>query len=136
MASLIPDQPNVLIDSGGHARLTDLGLTAIVRRVGSVEGYQAQGYTARWTAPEVLRGANTITRKADIFSFGMVVPEVGFRPSSHLAPEVDRGIVPLISESCFRLLQEGSHSTISTSRPLCFLSWRVNGRLVRKGGKT
>jgi serine/threonine protein kinase len=73
---LIPDQPNILIDSGGHACLTDFGLASITHGDNSIAVTHAHGYTPRWTAPEILRGANSITREADVFSFGMVVLEV------------------------------------------------------------
>ena len=38
---------------------------------------QVNGYAGAWTAPEILGGASTITREADVFAFGMVVIEVG-----------------------------------------------------------
>jgi len=38
---------------------------------------QVNGYSTTWTAPEILEGAGTITREADVFAFGMVVIEVG-----------------------------------------------------------
>ena len=38
---------------------------------------QENGYAVAWIAPEILEGADTITREADVFAFGMVVIEVG-----------------------------------------------------------
>ena len=52
---------------------------------------QVNGYTAAWTAPEILEGAGTITREADVFAFGMVVIEVSRRFLSPLALEVGDG---------------------------------------------
>jgi len=48
---------------------------------------QGKGYTAAWAAPEILEGADRITREADMFAFGMVVMEVGSRTS----PQVSQG---------------------------------------------
>jgi serine/threonine protein kinase len=73
---LTPGQPNILIKSDGHACLADFGLASIVQGNDSIVPTHADGYTARWTAPEILKGANKITREADVFSFGMVVMEV------------------------------------------------------------
>jgi len=50
---------------------------------------QVNGYTAAWTAPEILKRAGTTTREADVFAFGMVVIEVGQRFLSPLALEVE-----------------------------------------------
>ena len=70
------DQPNVLIDYSGHARLTDFGFTSVVRGVDSILVTGVQGYSARWAAPEVLGNGDRNTREADVFSFGMIVIEV------------------------------------------------------------
>ena len=50
---------------------------------------QTDEYTAAWAAPEILEGADTITREADVFAFGMVVVEVCPRALPHLVLEVD-----------------------------------------------
>ena len=71
---------------------------------------QGTGYTAALVAPEILQGADMITREADIFSFGMVVMEVGLRALWHLALEVEEWMDRLISECCVRFLQEGVRS--------------------------
>jgi hypothetical protein len=56
------------------------------------------GYTAAWTAPETLEGADAATREADVFAFGMVVIEVGPRALPHLVLEVDGWMIRLTSE--------------------------------------
>jgi len=43
-----------------------------------------KGHTPRWAAPEVLKGADEATREADVFSFGMVVIEVGLVPPHNI----------------------------------------------------
>lgn len=68
-------QPNILIDGDGHACLADFGLASVAHGNNSIATH-AHGYTARWTAPEILRGPQQVTREADVFSFGMVVMEV------------------------------------------------------------
>ena len=70
------DEPNVLIDHSGHARLTDFGFASVVRGVDSVLVTGVQGYSARWATPEVLLDGDRNTREADIFSLGMIVIEV------------------------------------------------------------
>ena len=46
----------------------------IARGMNSVT--QDNVYTMAWAAPEVLEGADTITREADVFALSMVVIEV------------------------------------------------------------
>ena len=41
-----------------------------------------------WTAPEILEGADTVTREMDVFAFGMVVIEVRPCPLQSLVLEV------------------------------------------------
>ena len=55
--------------------MTDFELASIVRGTNFVT--QENGYAVAWTAPEILEGADTITREADVFAFAMVVIEVG-----------------------------------------------------------
>ena len=79
-------QPNILIDHNGNARLTDLGLTSVVRGLNSVHVTRVKGYTTAWAAPEVLlEECDNATSEADIFAFGMVVIEVGPCYSLHPA---------------------------------------------------
>ena len=49
---------------------------------------QVNGYATAWAAPEILEGANAITKEADVFAFGMVVIEVCPRVFSYVVPEV------------------------------------------------
>ena len=69
-------QPNILVDGSGNARIMDFGLASIVRDPSSVASTSdGHGYSPRWTAPEVLRGAPA-SKKSDVFSFAMVAYEV------------------------------------------------------------
>jgi serine/threonine protein kinase len=79
-ALLTLGQPNILTNSDGHACLADFGLASIAHGNNSI-ATDVHGFTARWTAPEILKGAQNITREADVFSFGMVVMEVSSRVS-------------------------------------------------------
>ena len=74
-------QPNILVDHNGNTRLTDFGLASVVRGLNSVLITNVKGYTEAWAAPEVLQDGDKATPEADIFSFGMVVIEVGPRIS-------------------------------------------------------
>ena len=66
-----------MVDGSGNARITDFGLTNIVRDPSAVvstsDGY---GYTPRWTAPEILWDGIPSNKKSDIFSFAMIIYEV------------------------------------------------------------
>jgi serine/threonine protein kinase len=73
---LILDQPNILVDDSGHARIADFGLATVTRNLDSTRSASRQhGHTVRWTAPEVL-SEGTYSKEADIFSFAMVMIEV------------------------------------------------------------
>ena len=81
-------QPSILVDHDGHARLTDFEFASIVRGMNSAT--QVNGYTAAWTAPEILEGTDAITREADVFAFGMAVIEVGPHTLPSPVSEVER----------------------------------------------
>ena len=68
--------------------MTNFEFPSIVREMNSVT--QANEYTATWAAPEILEGADAMTREADVFAFGMVVIEVCPRVSPYLVLEVHR----------------------------------------------
>jgi len=69
-------QPNILIDDSDHARIADFGLSMLTQNPDSMESATIlQGFTPRWTAPEVLREGE-YSKEADIFSFAMVMIEV------------------------------------------------------------
>ena len=73
---LTPNQPNVLVDRFGHARIADFGLATVTQNLDSIRSASLQrGYSPRWTAPEVLEGGK-LSKEADIFSFAMVMIEV------------------------------------------------------------
>jgi len=107
------DQPNILVDHNGNARLTDFGLTSIVRGLNSVLATPVKGYTEAWAAPEVLEKGDKATSEADIFAFGMVVIEVGPRASQNLVSAVAGWTICLTFKSRARCLQEGTRSPAS-----------------------
>ena len=70
------NQRNVLVDRFGRARIADFGLTKIIKHPHSVQSAsQRHGLALQWSAPEVLK-EGAYSKKADIFSYGMVVYEV------------------------------------------------------------
>ena len=111
-------QPNILIDHNGNARLTDFGLTSIVRGLNSVLATPVKGYTEAWAAPEVLEKGDKATPEADIFAFGMVVIEVSPRATQNLLLEVGGRTVCLTFESRARCLQESTRSVASPHQSL------------------
>lgn len=64
-----------MVDAHDRARITDFGLARNHPNVD--ETYVTTGGTARWTAPEILKEEGTLSKMADVFSFGMVMVEVG-----------------------------------------------------------
>ena len=67
-----------MVDKSGNARLVDFGLAAIARNPHSLRSTLDEGHaTGRWCAPEILRGEQRTSKESDIFSFGMVIIEVG-----------------------------------------------------------
>ena len=65
-----------MVDAYDRARITDFGLT---RDQSAAKQMSApHGGTARWTAPEISDGQGKPSKKADVFSFAMVMVEVGF----------------------------------------------------------
>ena len=71
-------QANILVDGNENARIVDFGLATVARDTNSlVSTTDDQGITARYTAPEILRGAGRHSMESDVFSFGMVMIEVG-----------------------------------------------------------
>jgi len=75
-------QSTILVDSTCHARITDFGLALITQNLDFIRsGSGDQGFTARWTAPEILNEEGTYSKEADVFSFAMVMIEVRHRSS-------------------------------------------------------
>ena len=71
-------QPNIMIDASSNARITDFGLAATTRNPHSPRSTLDEGgHTTRWCAPEVLKGEKSLSKESDVFSFGMVIIEVG-----------------------------------------------------------
>ncbi|BDA46092.1 probable leucine-rich repeat receptor-like serine/threonine-protein [Coccomyxa sp. Obi] len=64
---------NVLLAADGTAKISDVGLAALISR--SYLSQMAPAGTWAWVAPEVILGGR-VTRKADIFSFGVVLWEI------------------------------------------------------------
>jgi len=60
----------------------DFGLAIVARDSNSLEStVEDQGATARYTAPEILKGVANHSKESDVFAFGMVMVEVGANES-------------------------------------------------------
>jgi len=72
------NQPNVLVDTTGHAMITDCGLAVVTQNLDSMRSTPDEhGHGAlRWIAPEILANQGTFSKEADVFSFAMVMIEV------------------------------------------------------------
>jgi serine/threonine protein kinase len=67
-----------MVDSSGNPRIMDFGLSTIIRDPNSyVSASENRDHTPRWTAPEILGSDQAATEESDVFSFGMVMIEVG-----------------------------------------------------------
>ena len=64
-----------MVDASGRARITDFGLAH--NHCAMEETHLTDGGTARWTAPEILEAKGSSSKRADVFSFAMVMVEVG-----------------------------------------------------------
>ena len=70
-------QANILVDRLGRARIVDFTLAAVSQDKCSTCGVTEMGdHGTRWTAPEILEETGPLTKKADVFSFAMVMIEV------------------------------------------------------------
>ena len=106
-------QSDILVDQHSRARIADFTF-AIIRSnrgipCGTIESHNSTA--PRWTAPEVLGGKASLSKKADIFSFAMLMIEVSMM---HIAwqhptdwtvtlPKVFTGNVPFEDSPPFRL---------------------------------
>jgi len=70
-------QPNILVDDASRPRITDFSQAMVTQHSDLVQAASDdQGYTARWTAPEILTEEGTYSKEADVFSFAMITIEV------------------------------------------------------------
>jgi len=65
--------PSVLVDDGGHARITDFGFSTVVSDAGSATSI-TEGHAVRWAAPETLDMV-PVSKGSDIYSFAMIMVE-------------------------------------------------------------
>ncbi len=57
------------MDDTGHAQLCDFGLSLVIDGFSMTHGTSGMGYTARYSAPEVIRD-EVKTVKTDVYAFG------------------------------------------------------------------
>lgn len=71
-------QTNILVNDSGRALIADFGLAIITRGVDSeLSTTGDEGHGARWSAPEILTDQGVYSKEADVFSFAMVMNQVG-----------------------------------------------------------
>lgn len=88
---------NILIDSNGHVKLADFGVSASIYESNTDQGWASSSCSSRlmltdvagtpyWMAPEVIHSHRGYSFKADIWSFGITALELahGRPPLSHL----------------------------------------------------
>ena len=77
---LTSDQPNILVDADGRARIMDFRLATVAIDVNFEPSPSDQRVgSEQWSAPEVLLKNERTSKKTDIFSFAMVMIEVRCR---------------------------------------------------------
>ena len=66
------------MDTTGHAMITDCGLAVVTQSMDSIpDASDEHGHSMRWMAPEILADRGIFSKEADVFSFAMVMIEVG-----------------------------------------------------------
>ena len=130
-----------MVDASGNPRITDFGLATIARDPSSFPGDpDGQGYTPRWTAPEILQFGKTATKESDIFSFGMVIIEVGgdrstIRRSPNPLTEVFTGEVPfngIVASAAMKSIMDGGRPMRPDHPDLTESLWMLTRRCWAK----
>ena len=65
------------MDRSGRVRIAGFSIATVIQDRDPVQNTLV-GYTARWTAPEILNEQGAYSKEADVFSFAMVVIEVRY----------------------------------------------------------
>lgn len=98
---------NVLLDKELRARVSDFGLSKIKPGVITFDG-KSSGGTIRWMAPEVLSPGAKNTKESDVYSFGMVLWELGARTSPFSGKSNDRVV---------DIVKNGGRETVTNDTP-------------------
>ena len=80
----------VFVEADGSARLSDFGLSSIMR---GPESTEPGGGTLRWAAPELFEVGTVNTKESDIYAFGVLAWEVGACNDISIAYVVDQSQV-------------------------------------------
>ncbi|KAF9789176.1 kinase-like domain-containing protein [Thelephora terrestris] len=111
---------NILIDANDNPRIVDFGLATVARDSDSLASTSGQmGTTARFTAPEILKGLGRPSKASDVFAFGMVVIEaftgrvpfsgcIGFKAMTNILAGIhpERPIHPGLTDQLWTLTQQ------------------------------
>ena len=67
---------NILVDSAGRARLSDIGFSTLTHKGGSQFDWANVGAGGhRWAAPEIFKSGE-LSQQSDVFSYGFIAAEV------------------------------------------------------------
>jgi tRNA A-37 threonylcarbamoyl transferase component Bud32 len=70
---------NILLDKQTHAKITDFGLSKVKSTSSSASRGASNGGSVRWMAPELFDAYAKTTKLSDVFSFAIVLWELGSR---------------------------------------------------------
>lgn len=85
--------PNILIDKDGRVKVTDFGLSRFVdHQSGTGKNVKSGPRNPLWASPEILKDS-VLTKKADVYSFGIILWELLTFQRPYAVPDFDHYIL-------------------------------------------